>query len=160
MNNYDNEGNGCPPQMRQGTFEEETGRGYYEAEVISRRAGWPPTPSLERLLANGVTATAAQTPAAPQPAAVIGCFYDLVAEVPRNRAELTEIGKRLPRGTQLYAHPEPPAPKPLPKLPKVPPSVVFGRATLGGETIELRGWTTITLQPWIDEVQALFKEQR
>lgn len=155
MSNYDEHGNWNPPQMHQGALEEETGRGYYEAEVISRRAGWPPAPSLERLLANGVTVTAA-----PQPAAVIGCFYDLVAEVPRNRAELTEIGKRLPRGTQLYAHPEPPAPKPLPKLPKVPADMCFGSAVINGKRIELRGWTTEMMQPWIDAVQALFKEGR
>lgn len=99
-------------------------------------------------------------PTTAQPAAVIGCFYDVVAEVPRNRAELTEIGKRLPRGTNLYAHPEPPTPKPLPKLPKVPADMVFGSGVIRGERVELRGWTTEMMQPWIDAVQALFKEQR
>ena len=87
-------------------------------------------------------------------------LFRSVAEVPRNRAELTEIGKRLPRGTQLYAHPEPPAPKPLPKLPKVPADMCFGSGIIRGERVELRGWTTEMMQPWIDAVQALFKEGR
>lgn len=92
------------------------------------------------------------------PAAVLKGYYDFVNECPRVRVELTPEGRDLCAGTKLWPHPMPPQPKPLPKLPPVPKDMCLASAMVGDKRVELRGWTTEMMQPWIDAVLAAFKE--
>lgn len=168
MSRYDDQGVWHPPM--------EPGRLEYEAELLTNRNpaphAEPPlvgTPSRTLQIGFGTeqlrrqmdrqldTAQLVQT-AITKPSAVIKGYYDFVTEGPRVRVELTKEGQGLPAGTQLWPHPMPPQPKPLPKLPKVPKDMCFGSGVINGQRVELRGWTTEMMQPWIDAVLAAFKE--
>lgn len=160
MSRYDDQGVWHPPV--------EPGRLEYEAELCTRNPA-PPTcvdSGIGRCInnvpcVNGKcqldTARLVQA-ATTKPAAVLKGYYDFVNEVPKVRVDLTPEGRELPAGTKLWPHPMPP--QPLPKLPPVPKDMCFGSMTIGDKRVELRGWTTEMMQPWIDAVLAAFKESR
>lgn len=175
MSRYDDRGVWHPPM--------EPGRLEYEAELLTNRN---PAPHAEPPLVGTPSRTLQIGPATEQlrqqmdrqqmdrqldtarlvqaattkPAAVLKGYYDFVNEVPKVRVELTPEGRELCAGTKLWPHPMPPQPKPLPKLPPVPKDMCFGSMTIGDKRVELRGWTTEMMQPWIDAVLAAFKESR